>query len=164
VRALYDLTLAAAVLIGAVGGSQVPRFVQEYEQRLGGAFQEASRQLAEYRRVADESRLPFPDYIQRLTTSPDASVAATGRAVAAVGARSADLDAQVQSLQRAPRIIKPFILLRDHDPDLLRATWERFETTLTLEPSFAAVGAIFGWAVNALFWHVPVRRRKAAAV
>jgi Protein of unknown function (DUF2937) len=98
VRALYDLTLAAAVLIGAIGGSQVPRFVQEYEQRLGGAFQEASRQLAEYRRVADESRLPFPAYIQRLTTSPDASVAATGRAVAAVGARTADLDAQVQAL------------------------------------------------------------------
>ena len=71
-RALYDLTLAAAVLIGAIGGSQVPRFVQEYEQRLGGAFQEASRQLAEYRRVADESRLPFPAYVQRLTTSPDA--------------------------------------------------------------------------------------------
>ena len=161
-RALYDLTLAAAVLIGAIGGSQVPRFVQEYEQRLGGAFQEASRQLAEYRRVADESRLPFPAYVQRLTTSPDMSVAATGRAVAAVDTRTADLGAQVQALERAPRIVKPFILLRDHDRDLLRATWERFEATLTLEPSFAAVGALLGWAVNALFWHLP-RRRKAVA-
>jgi hypothetical protein len=163
VRALYDLTLAAAVLIGAIGGSQVPRFVQEYEQRLGGAFQEASRQLAEYRRVADESRLPFPDYVQRLTTSPDASVAATGRAVAAVDTRTADLADQVLALERAPRMVKPFILLRDYDRDLLRATWERFETTLTLEPSFAVLGALMGWAVNILLWRLPSRRRKAAA-
>jgi hypothetical protein len=163
VRALYDLTLAAAVLIGAIGGSQVPRFVQEYEQRLGGAFQEASRQLAEYRRVADESRLPFPDYVQRLTASPDTSVAATGRAVAAVDTRTADLGAQVRALESAPRMVKPFILVRDHDRDLLRATWERFETTLTLEPGFAVLGALLGWAVNILLWHLPFRRRKAAA-
>jgi hypothetical protein len=163
VRALYDLTLAAAVLIGAIGGSQVPRFVQEYEQRLGGAFQEASRQLSEYRRVADDSRLPFPDYVQRLITSPDSSVAATGRAVAAVDTRTADLAAQVRALEQAPRLVKPFLLLRAYDADLLRATWERFQTTLTLEPAFAALGAMLGWAVNALLWRLPTRRRKAAA-
>lgn len=162
VRALYDLTLAAAVLAGAIGGSQVPRFVQEYEQRLGGAFQEASRQLAEYQRVADESRLPFADYVQRLATSADPSVAATGRAVSAVGVRVADLAAQVEALERAPRLLKPVILLRGYDPDLLRATWERFAATLTLEPAFAAIGALLGWVANTLVWRLP-RRRKAAA-
>ena len=109
---------------------------------------------------ADKRRLPFPDYVQRLTSRADNSVAATGRAVAAVGTQTADLDAQVKALERASRIVKPFILLRDYDPDLLRASWERFETTLTLEPAFAALGALLGWAVNALLWLVgPVHRR-----
>ena len=66
-RALQELTLVVAILAGAIGGSQVPRFVQEYEQRLGGASQEAGRQLAAYRRVAEAAGQPFADYLRRLT-------------------------------------------------------------------------------------------------
>ena len=77
-RALYDLTLIIAILVGAIGGSQIPRFVQEYEQRLGGALQELTRQLAEYRRVADTAGLSFADYLDRLRSSTDLSVPALG--------------------------------------------------------------------------------------
>jgi len=60
-RALQELTLIVAILAGTMEGSQVPRFVQEYEQRLGGASQEADRQLAEYRRIAEAAGQPFAD-------------------------------------------------------------------------------------------------------
>ena len=47
-RLFRDTTLVVLALLGAIALSQVPRFVQEYEQRLGGALQEARRQLGQY--------------------------------------------------------------------------------------------------------------------
>jgi hypothetical protein len=86
-RALQELTLIVAILAGTIGGSQVPRFVQEYEQRLGGASQEADRQLAEYRRIAEATGQPFADYLRQLSGNEDPSVAATGRTITASEAR-----------------------------------------------------------------------------
>ena len=163
VRALRDLTLIVLVLGGALGGSQVPRFVQEYEQRLGGAFQEAGRQLGEYRRVAEANGLSFADYLDRLTGSADPSVAATGRAIAAATGRLADLESQVAALRGSPRLLRPLVLMRRHDPELLRATWGRFEATLTLDPAFAALGALLGWLLTALGSALPRRRDRMPA-
>jgi hypothetical protein len=163
VRALQELTLVVAILAGTIGGSQVPRFVQEYEQRLGGASQEAGRQLAEYRRVAEATGQPFADYLRRLSGNEDPSVAATGRTIAATEARAAGLGAQAEALGRASRLLKPLVLLRRHDPELLRATWARFEPTLTLDPGFAALGVLLGWLLHALPWGLARRRGRGRA-
>ena len=160
-RALYDLTLIIAILVGAIGGSQVSRFVQEYEQRLGGALQEATRQLAEYRRVADAAGLSFADYLDRLRSSPDPSVSGTGQTIAATDLRTSELAAQARTLDQTSRLLKPVVLLRQHDPELLRATWSQFEPTLTLDPSFAALGILLCWLLNALLWALSRRRRIA---
>jgi hypothetical protein len=163
VRALQELSLVIVVLAGAIGGSQVPRFVQEYEQRLGGASQEAGRQLAAYRRVAEATGQPFADYLRRLSGNEDPSVAATGRTIAATEVRATGLGAQAEALERASRLLKPLVLLRRHDPELLRATWARFEPTLTLDPGFAALGVLLGWLLNALLWGLARRRRRGRA-
>jgi hypothetical protein len=164
VRALQELTLVVAILAGTIGGSQVPRFVQEYEQRLGGASQEADRQLAEYRRIAEATGQPFDDYLRQLSGNEDPSVAATGRTITASEARAIDLRAQAEALERAPRLLKPLVLMRRRDPELLRATWSRFEPTLTLDPSFAALGVLFGWLLNALLWGLARRRRRVPRI
>ena len=161
VQALNDLTLIIAILVGAVGGSQVPRFVQEYEQRLGGASQEANRQVAEYRRVADAAGLSFADYLDRLGNSTDPSVSGTGQTIAATDVRARGLAAQAQVLDQTSRLLKPIVLLRQHDPELLRATWTRFEPTLTLDLSFATMGVLLCWLLNALLWAL-LRRRHVA--
>jgi Protein of unknown function (DUF2937) len=161
---LRDLTLALLVLAGAVGGSQVPRFVQEYEQRLGGALQEATRQLEGFRAAAAGAGLDFAAYLERLRASGDPALAGTGAAIGASEGRAAALAAQARALERAPRLAKPLVLLRHHDRELLVAAWARFGWTLTLDPGFAALGALAGWLANAALWLRPARRPRPAPV
>ena len=159
--ALRDLFLVVMVLAGVVLGSQVPRIVQEYEQRLGGARQESSRQLDAFRALAAREGLPFDRYLARLLESPDAPTADIGRTVAEMQRRSAGLERQAELIGNAARLLKPLFVLRHYDPDLLRATWDKYESTLTLDPAFAGIGALLGWLLNSLAW-APFRRPSLA--
>jgi hypothetical protein len=158
-RMLREITaILLAVLIG-FATSQVPRFIQEYEQRLGGALQEAARQLDEFRRNADAAGLPFNDYVGRHLDSPDAALRATGRTIQNTVVRVADLRGQVQQLAEASKFAKPPVLARSYDGSLLRATWDRFAVTATFDPAFGALGLFLGWLLNALIWGLMSRRR-----
>jgi hypothetical protein len=123
VRFLRGLAFLVALVVGSLAGSQVPRFIQEYEQRLGGALQEAQRQQADFRRVAEAHGLSFEEYVERLRRTPDVAVRQT-------------------ALARAPRLLKPVALLRWRDSALLQATWERFVVGFTLDPAFGGIGAL----------------------
>lgn len=164
-RVLRDLTLVLLVLGGAVGFSQVPRFVQEYEQRLGGALQEAQRQLLRYQDLAGSDGTPVDTLSRRLAANADPAIAGVGRAIGEQAWRAANLEAQAAALAAAGRFRKPFILLRNHDGELLAATWAKYAYTLTLDLPFAAIGALAGLVVNATAWGAAVwpRRRRAAA-
>jgi hypothetical protein len=153
-RTIRDVTLVILTLLSAIGFSQVPRFVQEYEQRLGGALQEARRQLAQYESLARNEGLPLETFWQRLGASGDRSVAAVGRSIGEQAARAASLGAQAEALENAGRFMKPLVLLRQHDADLLAATWAKYEYTLTLDIGFAAAGAVVGLLLNAVLWAV----------
>jgi hypothetical protein len=157
-RFFRDLTLLIFVLGGAIGFSQVPRFVQEYEQRLGGAVQEAERQLARYDELAQSEGLPLDEFGRRLAASADPAVAGMGRVVAEQAERVRDLTRQAAALGSVSRFRKPLVLLRDHDAALLAATWAKYEYTLTLDVGFAALGALAGLVLNALLWWSPGRR------
>ncbi len=158
-RALRELTaIALAVLVG-FAVSQVPRFIQEYEQRLGGSLQEASRQLDEFRRNAEASGLSFNEYVGRHLDGPDAALRATGRTIQGSVFRVADLREQVQHLADASKFAKPVVLARNYDTSLARATWERFQVTATFDPAFGVIGLVLGWLLNALVWRLLPRRR-----
>jgi len=158
-RALHELTaIALAVLVG-FAISQVPRFIQEYEQRLGGALQEATRQLDEFRRNAEAAGLSFNEYQARHLDSSDTALRATGRTIQGSVARVADLREQVQRLADASKFAKPVALARNYDASLLRATWQRFLFTASFDPAFGVIGLALGWLLNALLWALVPRRR-----
>jgi hypothetical protein len=164
VRIARDATLVVLTLAGAVALSQAPRFVQEYEQRLGGALQEARRQLAEHERLASREGLSLDAFARRLAASPDRSVAGVGALLGDQAERAASLARQAQALESAGHFAKPLVLLRRHDRELLAATWAKYRYTLTLDPGFAAAGALLGLLLNAAVWSLPVRfgRRRRA--
>lgn len=151
-RFFRDLTLLVLVLGGAIGFSQVPRFVQEYEQRLGGALQEAQRQLARFDALALGQGVPLAALGRRLEESADPAVAGMGRVVREQAGRVTALMQQADALAGASRFLKPLILLQHHDAELLAATWAKYEYTLTLDIGFAALGALVGLLLNALLW------------
>jgi hypothetical protein len=162
-RVLHEITaIILAVLVG-FAVSQVPRFIQEYEQRLGGALQEATRQLDEFRRNAEAAGLSFNEYVGRHLDSPDTALRATGKTIQGSVVRVADLREQSQHLTDASKLTKPLMLARIYDRSLLRATWDRFAVTATFDPAFGAAGLLLGWLLNALLWALVPRRRSYGA-
>ena len=148
IRVARDLVLVLFVLAGAVGGSQVPRFTQEYEQRLGGAQQEAARQLAQFEALAGGQGLGFETYLGRLRGSGDAAVRATGGVVANLRQRLADLDEEVLRLRDAGWLARPVVILLHADPDLLRGAWRTFRFSVSLDPAFGGIGIVLGYAAQ----------------
>jgi hypothetical protein len=158
-RLLHEITaIMLAVLVG-FAVSQMPRFIQEYEQRLGGSLQEATRQLDEFRRNAEAAGVSFNEYVGRHLDSPDTALRATGRTIQNSVVRVADLREHAQHLADASRFVKPLVLARTYDQSLLRATWTQFAVTATFDPVFGAVGLVLGWLLNALLWALVPRRR-----
>ena len=158
-RMLHEITaIALAVLVG-FAVSQVPRYIQEYEQRLGGALQEATRQLDEFRRNAEVAGLSFNEYVGRHLDNPDPAMRATGRTIQNSVLRVADLRDQVQRLRDASKFTKPLVLSKTYEGALLHATWDTFAITATFDPAFGAIGLVLGWLLNALLWLAVPRRR-----
>jgi Protein of unknown function (DUF2937) len=145
---MRDLLLVLLVGAGAVGGSQLPSFVQQYEQRLGGARQEATRQLERFRLLASGQGLDLDSYAARLAANPDSLVVRTGEAVVELRRRVAVLDRHAQELAAAAWLRRPLVVLAAADHELLEGTWRTFRPTLALDPTFGAVGAIGGWLVR----------------
>ncbi len=152
--ALREAMAMLVALVVAVAASQVPAFVQQYEQRLGGALQEAQRQLGQFEGNAAAAGLSFNDYLRHLTQSSDPAVARTGDTVAGVARRVAELGAEAQALAAASHLMKPVVLAGRYDPDLLAGAWRQFQLTLLLDPEFAVVGLVLGWLLHRLVWAV----------
>lgn len=149
---IRELALIALIVSGGIGASQVPQFVQEYEQRLGGASDEAARQLAEYAKVARQAGMVLETYINLLKSNADARVVATGDTISGLQSRSQRLIQHRQQLAQSQRLLKPVILAQAYDQDLLAATWAQFRFSLLLDPIFGIIGLVFGWLMHMLLW------------
>lgn len=150
-RPLRELTLILLVLAGAILASQVPRFVQEYEQRLGGALQVAQANVERDEGLARARNLAIADYLRQLEAEgPLAREQADG--IRARALQYAELRRQAEELAGSSRLVRPVVLARAHDPDLLRATWEKYEVTLTFDLAFGAIGLLVGWLINSILW------------
>src|SRR3954454_5282138 len=65
-------TIAAAIeLLGAVIASQLPEFVQQYKQRLGGAIDEVHRIVERFDEDAAANGLSRDQAIAKLAGTPD---------------------------------------------------------------------------------------------
>ena len=161
-RAVRELTLILLALAGALLLSQVPGFVAAYEQRLGGALDEARRTLYGFVGDAERNGLSFEGYVAKLRDNADSSVAATGGTIQALAIRVGALTEQQEALAAAGKLAKPLLLLRRRDPELLRASWAAYRASPSLDLEFSAIGLLLGWLLNALLWALLGPRRAHA--
>jgi len=147
IRALIGLTgLIAAGLLSA----QMPAFVQQYLQRLGGHLDEARLFASQ---LADETALPdLPaESRQMVAISTDRRVARLARAHDAIAG--------------APELARPLIFVAYVDGDIATAAIERFQPGLPITLG----GALYGGAGALLLFACYaggrrlVRRRKPGA-
>jgi hypothetical protein len=125
-KSLVDGVAAAG---GAATFSQLPEFVQQYLQRLGGHRDEALRFVQMLK-------------AQGMEASNAILVAAEDRAAALVHASNA--------ISGADDFSRPVVLLRYLDLDIARATFEIFRPAVPLTPSglvYGGIGLIIGVAL-----------------
>jgi hypothetical protein len=148
-------------VVGAVLFSQLPEFIQQYLQRLGGHLDEARRQLEQFRAVAAQSDLTLDQLIARNLGSGEPTVAGIGRVIQETMARVDALAAADAAIRQASMLSRPFVFLRHLDFSIVHATWTIFKPAVptTVEGLFySACGVLLALA----FYHggvkLPIRR------
>ncbi|CAM3142297.1 DUF2937 family protein [Rariglobus hedericola] len=132
-------------LLGAVAFCQLPEFIQQYLQRLGGRLDEARRQLAEFEVVARSSNLTLPQFIERTSTNTDTAVAKLGGVMQGTIDRVNELATAESSLRNASIWEKPFVFFAHLDRSIASATLDVYRPavpTTTEGLIYAAAGMI----------------------
>jgi hypothetical protein len=133
-------------LLGAILFSQVPEFIQQYVQRLGGHLDEARRQLAQLRETAAQSGLTLDQLTARTSADPDRAVAQLGSLLHRVAERVQDLATAEAAIRNASLWSRPFVFSRYVDPAIARSTWAVFRPAVptTVEGLvYALAGMLF---------------------
>jgi len=152
-EALLDRALC---VIGAVVFSQVPEFMQQYLQRLGGHLDEARRQLLLFQQAAAQSGLSLDRLIGHTTANADPAVAKLSEVMTEAIARVDTLATAQAAMQDASLWSRPFVFLRHADLAIARATWAIFKPAVptTVE---GLVYALFGMLVLMAIYHLGIK-------
>lgn len=150
-------------VLGAVVFAQLPEFIQQYLQRLGGRLDEARRQLAQFADIAAQSKLTLADFIERTRLNTDASVARLADVMRDTVARVDTLTAADTAIRDAALWEKPFVFFAHLDPSIARATLSIYKPAVptTVE---GLIYAILGVIVILGLYHGCVRHPIAAAL
>jgi hypothetical protein len=150
---LLDRILCAA---GAVLFSQMPEFMQQYLQRLGGHLDEARRNLQQFRDTAAHSGLTLDHFVAQTAGNSDPAVAKLAGVMTQAAARVDDLAAAQAAITHASLWSRPFVFLRHIDPAIAQATWGIFKPAVptTVE---GLVYALAGMLVLLAVYHLGIK-------
>lgn len=161
-------------VFGAALFSQLPEFIQQYLQRLGGHLDEARHQLDQFQNAAAQTHVTLGQLIANSQASSEPTVAQLGRVMQATVERVHDLASAQAAIENASLFMRPMEFFRHLDFSVASATWSIFRPAVptTLE---GLVYAAFGVVFTLSFYHSAVRypvrcawrrraeRRRAAA-
>lgn len=132
--------LAFGLLLAAVL-SQVPEFVQQYRQRLGGALDEVRRAVAEFDAEAGAQSLDRATGIARLRANADPLAQARGRDVEVAAEREARLAAQEKAFAESGPLSVYAVFAERFDPTLAGRTYAIFQPAVPATRSGFLAGA-----------------------
>ena len=135
---------------------ELPEFLQQYLQRLGGRLDEARRQLAQFTDIAAQSKLTLAEFITRTGHNADESVARLAGVMGDTVARVDSLTAADHAIRNASLWGKPFVFFSHFDPSIARATFSIYKPAVptTVE---GLVYAVLGMLVVLGLYHGLIR-------
>ena len=155
-------------VVGAVLFSQLPEFMQQYLQRLGGHLDEARLQLDRLREAAARSGMTLDQLVSGASRNPDPSADRLAGMVRSSIARVDELSAAESAIRHASIWAKPFVFAAHLDLGIAKATWSIFRPAVPTTAE-GLVYAAAGMAAVLAAYHLGVRepvarrfRRKAA--
>jgi hypothetical protein len=148
-------------VVGAVLFSQIPEFIQQYLQRLGGHLDEARRQLGRFQEIATKAGLTIDELMVKSRGSPEPTVVQLGKLMRDTASRVDALSAAEAGIRNASLFSRPLVFLRHLDLSIAHATWGIFKPAVptTVEGLFyAGVGVLLMLALYHGGVKYPVRR------
>lgn len=122
-ESVADRAVAAA---GAVIFMQIPAFIVQYIQRLGGHVDELKILIGKYRAAAADNGRTLEEYVQLHIQSGVKEFAASGRLISENIERLNFLSDAHQQISAATGIKKFFIFIRKSDIDIIKGTYSDF--------------------------------------
>lgn len=154
--------IAAAIgIVAALAASQLPEYIQQYRQRLGGALDEIRAEIAAFDAEAARQSLDRGQAVARLKTNPDILARERGEAVETLTGREDRLEGQARAFAVAGPVSQYWVLLTGLDPKLAARAYEAFEPAAPLTTAGLIAGG-FGLFAGWLATHMvalPFRRR-----
>jgi hypothetical protein len=156
--------------MGAVVFTQLPEFIQQYLQRLGGHLDEARRQVESFTLVAAASNITVAQLIERTKQTPDEAVSRLSQTMSDAVARVDHLAAADAAIRNASPWMKPFVFLANVDGDIARGTWDIYKPAVPTTAEgfvYAGLGILIVWGLYAAAIRYPIttmleRRRRRA--
>ena len=146
----------ALCVLGTVLFSQIPEFMQQYLQRLGGHLDEARRQLQQFQQAAAQSGLTLDRLIGQTTANADPAVGKLGGVMTEALARVNTLEAAQAAMQQASLWSRPFVFLRHMDAAIAHATWTIFKPAVPTTTE-GLIYALFGMLVLLAIYHLGIK-------
>lgn len=150
---LVDMLDRIFVLLAALLFSQMPLYMQEYEQRLAGHVEELRHQIDALQKLALKSGKTFEEYIGKFAANSDPDIAKHGSFIEAMQHRYASLSEGLHQLIGASLVSKPFLFIKHLDFEIGRGALYHFKPgfLFTLEGlTYALVGMGVGYLLFSL--------------
>lgn len=149
-------------VLGAVAFCQLPEFIQQYLQRLGGRLDEARRQLSIFENTASQSQLTLSEYIARTATNADTAVAKLSGVMQDAVARVDELTSAEAAIRNASLWEKPFVFFAHLDRSIASATLDIYRPAVPTTTE-GLIYAVSGMVVILGVYHGLIRYPIAAA-
>ena len=158
------IALFIALLCG-LALTQLPEFIEQYRQRLGGAINELAAVIARFDSDSAQHGLTQSGGIDRLHASPDKFVRERGDEIQDDVARLASLRETQATFKTEGQFARIATFATHYDQRIARGTYGDFEPAVPTSPEALALGLfgfVFGGGVLHLTGH-QVRRRRIPA-
>ena len=132
--------LAIGLLL-AVALSQLPEFIQQYRQRLGGAIDELHRIVARFDDEVQGQGLSRDAGLARLRANADPLAQARGADLQEAVDRERRLAAQDRAFAEAGPLLQYWVFAERLDPELAGRTYAIFQPAVPVTPAGFGAGA-----------------------
>jgi hypothetical protein len=158
---LRRLVLFFALLFGTAM-TQLPEYVEQYRQRLGGAIDELTKVVTDFDGNSQQHGLSEQQGIERLRANPDHFVQQTGTAMQENIARLQRLVETQKLMQGEGSVGRLTTFVTHYDPMIASRAYQSFEPAVPVSLEALALGAI-GFVFGGSLAHLgswPLRRRR----
>lgn len=145
------MSLLVAGCVGAMLASQAPQFMQQYNQRLGGAIDELAIVVRHFDQDAKVAGMDRASAIERYTRSGDTFFVRRGQSVQTAITRWHDMSDHWRALASSNIFTKLPVFLSGADKDLISRTWQSYKPAIPTTPEGLAYSGVGFFITHLIF-------------